>query len=408
MRYAFPLQLAMLLLVSAPLAHARPYPGLSGLTATADSAATAGSNPAGSTRFDKAALDVELMWLNSESKWESGFENSESVDTSVSSSDTYVPRIFYVQPLGDKWAFSFAVLGVGFSDNLGDWPGRYFIREYDSLFVSALPSLAYEINERWSVAGSVAVTYASYEQERSVANIFDPGYADGKSRIETDSIEFGYAFSALYQPSDTTRWGAFYSSKIDATQEGNNKLSGLGPRTQEVMQQLGVIGADVEVQSTSPQSVFLGVYHEFDNAHALTLDVAWIDFSSFRLSEIYFNGSGFVESDQSFNDIYALAASYSLPVAARTTLGIGGMVTSQMIDDEDRTMTLRLDAIWSAGVALEWQWKPKYAIMAALSYMDFGDAPVTTDPIPGVGSFSGEYVSRDTFLFQLRLKYGGI
>jgi hypothetical protein len=36
---------------------------------------------------------------------------------------------------------------------------------------------------------------------------------------------------------------------------------------------------------------------------------------------------------------------------------VGGPVTSQLIDDEDRTMTLRLDAIWSAGVAAEWQWR---------------------------------------------------
>ncbi|MFV8817114.1 OmpP1/FadL family transporter [Haliea sp. E17] len=404
-------RLAIALLMAAGLhvtdVTARPYPGFSGLAATADSAATAGNNPAGSTRLEKRAIEVEAMWFRSESKWESGFEESGDPSTSKSSSDTVVPRIFYVEPINENTAFSFTVLGAGFSDDLGDWPGRYFLREYDALYISALPSLARRLNDKWSVAGSVAITYASYEQERAVANLFDPGYGDGKSRIETDSVEFGFGLSALYEMDAATRLGIAWSSQIDATQEGKNRLSGLGPRTEEVMRNLGVLGADIEVQSQSPQSVLLGLYHEFSNRHAVTIDGAWIDFSEFRLSEFYFNGQGFLASEQKFKDILALAVSYSWPVAERWMLGIGGMVTSQMIDDEERTMSLRLDSIASLGVAAEWQWKPDYCIEASLSYMDFGDSPVSTEPIPGLGTFSGKYVSRATYLLQVSLKYGG-
>ena len=49
----------------------------------------------------------------------------------------------------------------GFSDDLGDWPGRYFIQSYDSIFVSAFPSLAYRIDDRWSVAASAAIQRVS-------------------------------------------------------------------------------------------------------------------------------------------------------------------------------------------------------------------------------------------------------
>ncbi len=405
-----PARTALAILLTAQAAHvaARPYPGISGLAATADSAATAGNNPAGSARFSKRALEGELMLFHSESKWESGFSERGNLDASKDSGDTVVPRIFYIEPLNDRYTFAFTVLGAGFSDDLGDWPGRYFMREYDSLYISALPSLAYKLNDRWSVAGSVAITYASYEQERAVANIFDPGFGDGTSRIETDSTEFGYGFSALYQASEQTRWGITYNSAIDARQKGKNKLSGLGPRTTEVMQRLGAIGARVTVESTSPQSVLAGYYHEFPNGHAVTVDAAWINFSEFQLSEFYFNGEGFIESDNQYNDIYGLALSYTWPVAPRWMLGVGGMLTNQFIDDDDRTMTLRLDSIFSAGVAAQWQWKPDYRVKAALSYMDFGDAPVTTEPIPGIGSFQGEYTTRYTLLFQLSLSYGAL
>jgi long-chain fatty acid transport protein len=405
--YAASALLSLATLVSGCPAEARPYPGFSGLTATADSAATAGTNPAGATRFHKRAIEAEAMWFDSESKWQSGPVEGGEQSTSKSAGETFVPRVFYIEPLNDRFAFSFTVLGAGFSDDLGEWAGRYFMQQYEALYVSALPSLAFRASDRWSVAGSVTITYASYEQERAVRNIFDPGFGDGKSKIETDSVEYGFGLSALYEPSEYTRWGANYGSSLDTSQDGKNKLSGLGPRTSEVMQQLGIIGAEVNVESTSPQSLFLGVYHEFPNGHAVTIDTAWIDFSNFRLSEFYFNGQAFLESQQNYNDIYALSASYTWPVADRWMLGVGGMATSQMVDDEDRTMALRVDAIWSLGFAAEWLWKPGYRVCASLSYMDFGDAPVTSDPIPGVASFKGEYVDRATYLFQLSLKYGG-
>lgn len=394
-------------LVSTP-ALANPYPGLTGRIATADSAATAGNNPAGSTRFQKRAVEVELMWFKSDSTWESGFSDTGATSKSSDSGSTIVPRVFYVQPINDELAFSFTLLGVGFSDDLGNWPGRYFIKSYDSLYASAFPSIAWRINRQWSVAGSVAITYTRFNQERVVANIFDPGFGDGKSEINTDSVEYGFGLSTLYEHSEHTRWGLTYSSEIDATQTGDNKLSGLGPNTEEAMRQLGILNLDVKVKSSSPQSIWLGFYHEFPNAHALAVDAAWVDFSNFKLSEFYFNGSAFLESEGQYNDVYGLSASYTWPLTNRWKLGLGGLITNQLIDDDDRTSTLRLDSLWSAGMAAEWQWDTERRLKFSLSYMDFGDAPVTSESIPGVGSYSGKYTSRDTLLFQVSMGWGGL
>ena len=146
---------------------------------------------------------------------------------------------------------------AGISDDLGDWPGRYFIESYDSVFVSAFPSVAYRIDDQWSVAASAAVTYSSFEQQRAVRNILDPGFGDGRSRLEAD-----------------------------------NELSGLGPNTERAMQRLGVLDADLRSRAPHPNR---SRYHEFNNA-AVTADLAWINFSDFRLSEFYYNGQSFVPS----------------------------------------------------------------------------------------------------------------
>ena len=395
-------------LLGSTLAAARPYPGLSGLAASADSAETAATNPAGITRFSRRAVEAEIMWFTSDSEWESEFSNSGTEFNSKDSSDTVVPRIFYIEPINDRFSASFTILGAGFSDDLGDWPGRYFIKSYDSILVSAFPSLAYRINDQWSVAGSLALSYSKFEQERAVRNIFDPGFGDGKSELETDSFEVGFGLSTLYQSSDRTRWGLTYQSEIEPDQDGDSDFSGLGPNTEAVMERLGIIGADINVESTSPQSVLAGVYHEFTNNHAVTVDLAWIDFSNFRLSEYYFNGVALAEDNTRYDDIYAITTSYTWPVSPRWMLGVNAMATNKMIDDDERTMTLRLDALWSAGVAAEWQWTASRTVKLSASYMGMDDAPVTTPDIPGVGSLQGKFTSRDIFLFQIGMTWGSL
>jgi len=389
-------------------ANARPYPLGTGLAAAADSAQTASSNPAGISRFSQRALYGDVLLFTSESEWESEFSGTGTQFNSKDSSETVVPRVAIIQPINDKFSTSFTFLGTGFSDDLGDWPGRYFIESYDSVFISAFPSLAYRIDEQWSVATSVAITYTSFEQERAVRNIFDPGFGDGRSKIEADSVEVGFGLSTLYQSSPRTRWGLTYSSEINPSRDADNDFSGLGPNTEAVMRRVGILDADVTIESTSPQSMLAGAYHEFANNTAVTVDLAWLNFSNFRLSEFYYNGESFARNQAQYNDIYALSASYTWPTTNRWMLGVGGLVTNQMIDDEERTMTLRLDALWSLGLAAEWQWTDSRTVKMSVSYIGMDDAPVSTPAIPGFGSLEGKFTSRDTVQFQIGMSWGSI
>jgi len=387
------------------VAGARPYPLGTGLAASADSAQTASSNPAGIARFSHRAVDVDVLWLTSESEWTSEFSGTGSESNTRNSGDLVVPRFAIIQPVNDRLTTSFTFLGTGISDDLGDWPGRYFIQSYDSVFVSAFPSLAYRIDDRWSVAASAAITYSSFEQERAVRNIFDPGFGDGRSKVEADSVEVGFGLSLLHQSSERTRWGLTYSSEINPSRDADTELRGIGPNTEAVMQRLGILDADLSIQSTMPASVVAGLYHEFADDAAVTTDLVWIDFSDFRLSEFYFNGESFARSDPRYRDIYALSASYSWPVARRWMLGVGGLVTNQMIDDDERSMTLRLDALWSLGLAAEWRWTDARSVKVSVSYVGMDDAPVSTPSIPGFGSLQGRFTRRDTLILQVGVSW---
>jgi long-chain fatty acid transport protein len=384
---------------------AGPYPAQTGISAAADNAATAGMNPAGITRFDSRNMRFEIFGFFTDNTWD-GQIGSGPTFRSTDDSTTIVPSGNMVLPLRENLWFGFTMLGSGFSEDYDDgWPGRYFIEEYDLLYLSAFPSFATKLTDKLSVAGSLAITYTSYEQEKAVPNL-PPGTADGTLEIDTDGFTVGFAVSGLYEFTDRTRLGLVYRSELDPELDGDAEFSDLTSPTEAVLSAAGLLNANVEVTSRTPQAVTAGIYHELANTSAVTFDVIWSDFSEFKLSETYVNGTQIVEAPAIYDDIFAYSAGYNRPIGNRWRIGFGAFVVDDMVEDDDRTLTLRLDSMWSAGIGLEWQWKDRRAISATLNYLEIDEAPVSSPAIAGIGSVTGRFSDRQTVYLQIGMSVG--
>jgi long-chain fatty acid transport protein len=397
--------LILLLAVAGNTLAGGPYPTLSGIAAAADDAMVAATNPAAMTRFDRQVRRGEVMVFYSDNTWEGQIGEEGPAFRSQESDTTIIPSGNMVRPVRDNLWFGFTILGSGFSDDYEDgWLGRYFIEEYELVYLSAFPSLATKLTDKLSVAASLALTYTTYEQIKAVPN--DPGLEDGTLTVDTDGWSAGWALSGLYEFSDTTRVGLSYRSKIEPDLSGQAKFSGLGPMTEAILDAAGLLNAGIDVSSAQPQSVLAGVYHQFDDGGAITVDAVWSDFSNFSLAEIYVNGDQIVESDVDYDDILALSASYSRPVAERWRVGIGGFITNDMVNDDNRTLTLRLDRIWSLGAGFDWQWRADRKLSVTLNYLKIDDAPVTTPPLPGIGPVTGRFTDRGTIYLRAAVAFG--
>lgn len=106
--------------------QARPYAGVSGLAASADSAATAGSNPAGMSRLSGPAYKLELVLVQSESEWEGRLGDGEREVSSDDSTTIVVPSGYLVRPINEDFTFGFTMLGFGYSRAGNRWYRRGF------------------------------------------------------------------------------------------------------------------------------------------------------------------------------------------------------------------------------------------------------------------------------------------
>jgi len=384
---------------------AGPYPAKTGLAASADNASVAGNNPAAMTRFDSRNMRFEVLSFFSESTWE-GQVGGGPTFSSEDSGTTVIPSGNMVMPLKNDWYFGFTVLGSGFSDDFADdWPGRYFIDEYTMVYLSAFPSIAKKVTDKLSLAASLALSYTDYEQIKAVPNV-DPGFGDGSLQIEADGTTVGFSLSSLYEFNDRTRIGVVYRSELDGDLEGVANFSGLGPTTESILDAAGLLGANINVTSRTPQAINAGIYHEFADGGAMTFDMVWSDFSEFKLSETYVNGNQFIDTSTNYDDIFAFSASYNRPISDRLRIGFGAMFVDDMVDDDQRTLTLRIDSLWTVGVGLEWEWTPTRIVNANLSYIQLGDAPVTSPTIPVIGNVTGIYTDRGTLFLELGMSFG--
>ena len=174
-----------------------------GISAQADSAATAADKPAGITRFDGTQIRGDLYYINSESTRENSVNTgagSTPVPRTNTESDLLAPNFSMIKPLSDRWYFGFSMMACSVSDDYGDeWVGRYAIEEHDLVFISAYPSIAYKVMDEWSVAASLAGSYTRFEQKAAVKNLPElgnPNPDDGRLDIEAD----GFSVASVFRP----------------------------------------------------------------------------------------------------------------------------------------------------------------------------------------------------------------
>ena len=77
------------------------------------------------------------------------------------------------------------------------------------------------------------------------------------------------------------------------------------------------------------------------------------------------------------------------------------MYVHDPIDDEDRSVLLRLDSLWGLGMNVDYTRRNGSILSAAVSYLFTGDSEVETPQLPVIGVLTGEYTDRTNVLFEL-------
>jgi len=384
-----------------------PWPGISGVTATANSAVTSLTNPAGMSRFHTKETIVQLTIPYGESK-----STGEIPDLGISRAETddgslFIPSFYHTRPLSDKWDFGISINApAGFGDDYGaeDFR-RYFATEWSLIYIAVNPALSYRVTDRFSIGGALALNYTKYEVDSKVLNVDSPGTNDGDSNFEADDFSASFIAGMLYEFNEQTRVGFMYRAGTDSELKAVPTFSNLSANTQALFDATGRTDRELSIESELPPIAVLGLFYEFDGGTALSVDLAHIGWSDFVLTEFAFAGDSLIERRTDYDDALAGSIGFSFPYKPGVTLGVAAGYLESPVTDFERSFLFRIDDSWLVGFGAEFERPNDRSIAFNLNYGQGGDGRISTGDLPLLGEITSAYDSRWFVILDFKYKW---
>jgi len=354
-------------------------PAFSGLFAKAHNAETVYSNPAGMSRLEGSWKSGSLILVEDLSRFKVDDDR-----TTVDGGDprdpqtAVVPAAYYTRQLNEDWTAGVSLnVPTGFGTFSGpNWAGRYYADSFTLLYVSLAPALAYQLTDSLSVAVGGQVMYAGSEVKTRINNdLFEPGASDGRLKAEADGVGYSLSLSALYEFSENTRVGFSFRSETDIDMEADLDF-------RNAIRPPGIIddlqGETVNIADNVPMIIGAGMFHRFDNAWEVTLDVIWLEFSEFGVTEIHLDGEDINTPLPDYEDFFTVTASLSWPIRPGWRAAVGALYLEEPMQDDARTFGIDLDETWGLGFGVEIDRGEGRKMDINLNILDTGDAPIDT------------------------------
>ncbi len=423
-----------------------------GAAAAAEDASTVWFNPAGMTYLGKSLGDESLVTqaghiVSAKTKYtDEGSAAPASLNTELGGTNTnkritsFVPNLYYVKPVNEKLHFGLGINAPFGSktDYNSDWYGRYQSTLTDLLSLNVNPSLSWKANDKLSLGAGVSAQYVKLTSLSSAidsvgvcrsaalanaavtnstalldyCNSIYPDAAqpetDSFTELTGDSIAFGFNLGLLYEPTEKTRLGLSYRSKIKHDVDGKIKFdldSGLAPIAAGTSR---FDNRDVKATVELPDSLSFSVAHKVNDKLELLGDITWTGWSSFdelKVTEV----DGVTEvttTPEEWEDVYRLSVGANYKYNDKLTLRTGVAYDEEPIPSAE-LRTPRIpgnDRTW-VSFGAGYKWSKHLDLDFGYSHLFLKETPIDN---PGENGYSvrGKYKSSvDILSAQLNYKF---
>lgn len=307
-----------------------------GAAAVSEDASTIWFNPAGMSYLadqngGKAQLSSALNLIVANTKFKdkgskppaslgaATINGKKDVDETIYSP---VPTFYYMRPINERLNFGLSV-NAPFGSKTEyekDWVGRYQATLTDLKTVNINPSISWKANDKLSLGAGLSAQYIDVKLGTSVdsagacrqvaiavatqsnstalldhCNASYPKAAqyqnDSQAEVAGDGIGYGFNVGLLYQPTDKTRIGVSYRSKVSETLKGKAKFD-VDPALQPAMAFTNKFtNRDIEADVELPESISFSLAHKVNSRLELLGDITWTGWSSFKELRVTERGS---------------------------------------------------------------------------------------------------------------------
>ena len=289
---------------------------------------------------------------------------------------------FYVHSLSDDWKLGLNVISISAAilDYKDNWTGRYLIQDTSIFTLTLNPTIAYRVNDWLSLGGGISLMYGTLEQNVAAPT---PSKLDGNINIDGNDTEIGFNLNALFEVSETTRFGLAYAYEMEPSFSSDVTIT--PPSLQ----------AGIDATIIFPQLLRGSVYHEINKQWALVGTIGWENWSAFENITIS-TARGDRLIPRNWDDTWKFAAGVHYKINDNVLLQFGAAYDTSPIDDpKDRTPDMPMDEQIRLGAGVQYDWSEKINIGCAFTYAFYGDAEIDNP------SLIGDYKSNDLYFLAV-------
>jgi len=356
-----------------------------GAAARAQDASTVFSNPAGMTRLEGDQLTLGAQILYGDLPYHLNNADLEGSDNVVG----WLPAAssFYSHSISDALKLGLALYGnfglsLGFGD---DWAGRYLVKDATLMGITLQPTIAYRINEMWSVGGGLGINFGIFSLTRDKLG-------DGEKTLDDTDLASSGKLGVMFEPCKYARLGLTWASKVkyefDVEANGNLPITGASWTLP--------ITASVD----TPQQAMLSAVFDLNDKWSLLGNIGWQDWSSFSELEVTtdrVSKSSSLELQDTWHG--ALGTQYKITKATRLNFGIA--YDTSMYKDQDKTsFTMPSGASWRFGTGVQQQLSEQSSLGLAFEYLLSEDARVAEPAL-----LAGTYDNPQMYFFAVNYSY---
>lgn len=347
-----------------------------GQAAHAQDASTIVTNPAGMTRLPDHMFTGGLQAMDGDISYQLDDDAGRQSPGDIL---RFIPNgsAFYSQKLNDDLYAGIGMYGnYGLGIDFGNWAGDRLIKKSTMVAMTLSPSLAYKLNDRVSVGGSVNVNYGFLSLTRNV---------DGNDEKEKDhDWALSYRLGLLMDLTDKTRAGIAWTSKTeyDFNIDGKARFPNLANIEYDL---------PISAQVNAPQQIMLSLVHDLNKQWSVMGDLGWQDWSQFGSPQIAVAGRD-ADKTNRLKDSWHAALGVQYRPTEQWRLNAGVAFDSTIYQSQsDVSLSVPTGDEWRFATGAQYQMTPQSNIGFAVSYLHMQSSRVQS-PEPFKGSYDNPYL----------------
>ena len=208
-----------------------------------------------------------------------------------------------------------------------DWVGRYNAIKSELLTYNINPTFAFKVSDHATIGLGVSALYADGELTNAAdvglgdfvgavtanppanpnlpwfPNAVGTSTYDSRVKMTADDWGWGYNVGFMLEPSDNTRLGLHYRSKIELTLDGHAKVSGPVANSRQ----------KAKLDITLPDSLSVSGYHALNSKWAVMADFTWTQWSRIKSLDIKLEDGNRSVATWNYDDSsrYAIGTEYT-------------------------------------------------------------------------------------------------